>query len=324
MKLLVSLALALVAAKSVSGQCDYDFCAGGITVPGAIVNPEDDPIQQATCAQVPFGISVGALTAEQCDGLPALETICCPPTGPLPCGNSTIEFCAGGIEFPNEVVNPQDPVEDQAPCSYIIAGILSGVFAPEECDGLLLAEYVCCPGSIEPIGENTTAPPVVETLPPSDEEESCHICGSDASYNADKEFGGQKCSDINKELEVLPPGDFCDSIIAGIIDENGFDVQSFCECEGKAAPDLCTVCADDEELDLSKEVPGEDFTCGVGADFVSHLNDAAACGEYITSDIKSFCCKKKQGGGGDKESGAMSLTIGGLASALLLVLTFGI
>lgn len=54
MKLLVSLALALVAAKSVSGQCDYDFCAGGITVPDAIVNPEDDPSEQATCAQVPY------------------------------------------------------------------------------------------------------------------------------------------------------------------------------------------------------------------------------------------------------------------------------
>ena len=54
MKLLVSLALALVAAKSVSGQCDYDFCTGGITLPDVIVNPEDDPSEQVTCAQVPY------------------------------------------------------------------------------------------------------------------------------------------------------------------------------------------------------------------------------------------------------------------------------
>ena len=114
----LSLALAFVA--TVSAECTYNFCPGGITYPNAVINPNDPVEQQATCTVIPFAIATGQFPDEQCPSLPALEYVCCPPPGGLPCGDSIVDFCPNGMSDPNLIINPEEPVEDQAPCSYVL------------------------------------------------------------------------------------------------------------------------------------------------------------------------------------------------------------
>jgi len=201
------------------------------------------------------------------------------------------------------------------------------------CGGPFLFESLCCPGSIGFIRPNATKVPLPSidnsTLPPTysptTEEQigSCLFCGSDVPYNKEKTWAGDNlCSQFDEILGELSAGDQCISFIDGVIDENGFDFQSFCECEGKAAPDLCKVCPDDEELDADKAISGVDgLTCGQGAEYIKHLTDSTKCGELDTS----ACCTKEHGGGGKEgKSSGTSLTMSGYASALILVLSFAI
>lgn len=54
MRFLVVLALALIAFNPVIGQCDYDFCGRSITVPDAVVNPNDPVAEQVACSIIPY------------------------------------------------------------------------------------------------------------------------------------------------------------------------------------------------------------------------------------------------------------------------------
>ncbi|CAJ1934526.1 unnamed protein product [Cylindrotheca closterium] len=325
MKLLLSLALTLVAANPAAAQCDYDFCAGNIQYPTAVAF-NDATLGDVSCDSLPLGISAGLLTDEQCTNLPQIELICCPPDGPFPCGNTTIEFCPDGIPDPNLIINPEDPPEDQGPCSFVVVGLSAGVLDAEECSDILALQSICCPSAnvtmppnITMVPNSTEAP--VATEPPTEEETAggCFLCGSDVPYANDKTWIGESvCNQLSNLVDGLSSGEFCDSLLT----DDQLNFQSFCECEGAVAPDFCTLCPAGQEIMSSRAVPGFDggVTCGEGASYVTHILDASLCGNFATPEVVSACCVDPEGA--VESSGGMSVTISGFASALLVALTF--
>ncbi|CAJ1934522.1 unnamed protein product [Cylindrotheca closterium] len=231
MKLLLSIALALVATNPIEAQCDYNFCGGGVTNPTTIITSPGGT--QAPCALIQTGINLGQVSAEQCLGLPEIEKTCCPADG-----------STGGDS-----------------------------------------------------GATT---------------QTCFVCDGDVTFNEEKTWRGEKiCASFDTSLAALPSGTVCDAA-KGAANLN-LNMPSFCECEGAVAPNLCSVCGDNQDVNMDAIVPDTNgqITCSAGVDYVKHLKNEAACSVFVTDSVKATCCAEK--------SGALGLALSSFATVLMVV-----
>jgi hypothetical protein len=77
-------------------------------------------------------------------------------------------------------------------------------------------------------------------------------------------------------------------------DERSLSYPFWCGCEGVDAPDVCSLCADGEQVtDPDMEIPGFDgLTCGVAVDYGRAVNNQTRCEEVEA--IGAFCgCEVK-------------------------------
>jgi len=212
-------------------------------------------------------------------------------------------FCGGATNMQSQttVINPDAPAAEQTTCQDVFDSISLGVAAgiqlsAEECAGLKIFENFCCPSQ-------TTR--------------ECFICGSaDATINAQKELAGGmvKCGEIDAALAILPAGQLCDQTKQEI----GLDLAAFCECPGAATPKGCQVCDDDQEVNATAIVPGQEgtsLTCSQGFEYAKYVNNDQLCTQEIaTAETKAACCMAKVSTSGISTPSSIS----SLATALIV------
>ena len=164
-----------------------------------------------------------------------------------------------------------------------------------------------------PIDMNVTMPPVDNSTA------GCFLCGSDVPFANNKTWIGESvCNQLSNLVDGLSSGEYCDSLLT----DDQLNFQSFCECEGAVAPDVCTLCPEGQEIVPDMAVPGFDgLNCAEGASYAKHILEASLCGGFVTPEVISTCCVAPEGA---NESSGMRVAMSGISSALLVALACAI
>jgi len=170
----------------------------------------------------------------------------------------------------------------------------------ETCEQALGGEAVCCPGAQE-----------------------CFLCGGkdvklgkpDQIIPGDDENPDTTCAELDSSLSFIPK-DQCDLTLASMME--GFNIQSFCGCEGVEVPNVCDpLCAADQTLNKDGVVPGTEFSCEFGENYAKQVTEKEICESDVNiKNNTDACCIDGDSndasidgsGGGDKsdDSGAVS------------------
>ncbi|CAJ1934525.1 unnamed protein product [Cylindrotheca closterium] len=213
----------------------------------------------------------------------------------------TTEFCPSGITLEGGEVDLDGTVLTCSEFSATWSTILNAGVSAEECVGLtILAGVNCCPTRQDPA--------------------SCFLCGSaEATFDADKILPGgetRSCGIVDALLSYSPTESSCSSGKSEF--DQSFNLVSYCECSDVPAPELCKPCDDNQDINTTALIPGEDgLTCVEGFEYARHVTNQAACDEIETSENKAACCI-------DMVSSGISLSTKSLAACLLLSVMFAI
>ncbi|CAJ1966111.1 unnamed protein product [Cylindrotheca closterium] len=224
---------------------------------------------------------VPAVTYEElCDQYKAAESLCCPAsTDAVQC-----DFCTGpsGLEFPEREIDDSG-LTCQAFATLALA-------APNQtfCSSFHVAEELCCPSSTG------------VSLPPVAMGDYCYICGS-ADVEMTKPdfqpyaFGGsddpddqKTCAQLEESLNAgRSPGESCINTISGFTFRFS---PSICGCKGVTPPNPCDLCSG-RSVNRDAQMPGENFTCGEGFDFIQHVSPAFCSNPEINLyGMEGVCC----------------------------------
>eukprot|EP00980_Cylindrotheca_fusiformis_P000141 scaffold24_cov128-Cylindrotheca_fusiformis.AAC.14 len=159
-----------------------------------------------------------------------------------------------------------------------------GMIPEEACAQLIFGEIFCCPEEDQP---------------------SCFLCGAEGvSYDADKNFDGTNCGDLNTKMKLNPRQKSCSAWTEYYTTKGDVNVRSLCECDGAQPVNQCNICGNGE-IFAEAMVPDEGMTCGELIEYSKHVVSAERCSSISTREIKNVCC------GGSRA--ALSMTLLGVA-----------
>mmetsp|Transcript_18159 Transcript_18159/g.44923 ORF Transcript_18159/g.44923 Transcript_18159/m.44923 type:complete len:379 (-) Transcript_18159:2467-3603(-) len=252
-----------------------EFCPSGMDDPYTVLPSSDG----SSCQDIKRYADL-VFEGEMCENsLKPVEALCCPSTTE----NFVCDYCSGGLEFPDNML------DESIQCSEI--ALFSTLLANEtECADIKITEAFCCPSSTD------------VSLPPVTEGDYCYLCGSadvemkrpDYQPFAIGEVTGPDdlltCAEIEQHMnDDRQPGSSCMNAVGSF---TLFFSPSICGCEGFEPPNACDICNGGGTVNREAMAPGQNFTCGEGIDFLKHTS-AAFCNSAEDVDLEEIdaaCC----------------------------------
>ena len=140
----------------------------------------------------------------------------------------------------------------------------------------------------------------------------CYLCGSanaemkrpnQQPFHLPGKANDQTCAELEQQMnEDRPSGASCRSVIGSF---TLFFSPSICGCDGFTPLNHCEICKGGS-VHRAAMVPGQNFTCVEGFDFLKHAS-AAFCGaatEVDLEEIDAACCLYDGSNDGDGDEAA--------------------